>query len=396
MGHYESLFNAPDLVATYCYESRGTLIAARSAFRHRRNLLSWTSCYDPDFRDYRLGKVLQYDILDHILTNDDVDEFDLGAGRYPWKFEWTRHFDTSYRLRVERTDLSQPPAERTSSAAHGPARPAPPTQETHQPEPSEERPRAEATRAEGTTLGHLARRAGVGRAYWSARRTWRDTRGHRAALKHSLRRAAHRLQGHEIWYVARPGAEIAYGEDALAQILSGRSHLVYLLGGVTPDQAAAVNRELKDAIAPSALAAAARTEVLAAARAVDVAPDHLVINPDAELTKPQRTALVRHVVAEHPNARHHVLRSDRAFAPLVRAEVRRINGLLQEHDPPPADLSLGAIGSAVAAAYRTWDPDRHRLAVFRATVSQLLAGGRPLEDQRHETVLEAFATTAGD
>ncbi|MEI2775176.1 MAG: GNAT family N-acetyltransferase [Tetrasphaera sp.] len=92
MGHYESLFNAPDLVATYCYESRGTLIAARSAFRHRRNLLSWTSCYDPDFRDYRLGKVLQYDILDHILTNDDVDEFDLGAGRYPWKFEWTRHF----------------------------------------------------------------------------------------------------------------------------------------------------------------------------------------------------------------------------------------------------------------------------------------------------------------
>ena len=110
LAHYRGIFATPGAVVTFGYERPdGELVAARSAFRHGRTLLSWTSTYHPDLRDYRLGKVLQYDILGHVLAAGEVDVFDFGAGRYPWKFEWTDRFTSSYRLRVEREVASASP-----------------------------------------------------------------------------------------------------------------------------------------------------------------------------------------------------------------------------------------------------------------------------------------------
>lgn len=76
--------------------------AARSwpLFLFRRTALSWTSAYHPAVAGYRLGKVLQYDILTELLATGEADHFDFGAGRYPWKFEWAESFDASYRLRM--------------------------------------------------------------------------------------------------------------------------------------------------------------------------------------------------------------------------------------------------------------------------------------------------------
>jgi len=168
LGHYQALFAATETGAmTYCYETGdGRLLAARSTFRHRYTLLSWTSAYHPDAAAYRLGKALQLDILDDLIATGEADFFDFGAGRYPWKFEWTDAFDTSYRRRIERP--------------HGdPAPPSPaPATPIPQPEPLAEDAGGPATANAPARLPGWARSLGAGRLYWSTRR----------ALKRGLRK----------------------------------------------------------------------------------------------------------------------------------------------------------------------------------------------------------------
>ena len=101
-----SLFEDPRRVAqvravfatdalTFGYEDEdGTLVGYRTCWRQGRTLLSWNSAYLPAYEDYRIGKVLQLDILEHLFATGDTDVFDLGAGRYAWKFEWTPTFSS--------------------------------------------------------------------------------------------------------------------------------------------------------------------------------------------------------------------------------------------------------------------------------------------------------------
>jgi len=352
LAHYRGIFATPGAVVTFGYERPdGELVAARSAFRHGRTLLSWTSTYHPDLRDYRLGKVLQYDILGHVLAAGEVDVFDFGAGRYPWKFEWTDRFTSSYRLRVEREVASASPTPPASPPTPV-ATPTSPLTTAATKEPAT----TPAAPAPGGLLQRLRRRGG---------RT-------ALCLGNTVRRG---LGGGEVWYVVRPGDElIAYGP--LLESRHPDLRLVHLSCAATAPQREVVNDEVRDPLNPSNLAAAVVAELTAAAEALGVTPERIIADPTLAPSLSSRRRLVRRAMAAYPAARHRIPPAAAPeLAELIRTEAHRL-GVAVVTTPAPAPgttTELGPTGWAVAAAYRHWDPDSGRYAVHRANVSRHLA-----------------------
>lgn len=97
--HIKNVFTNTDNAITFVYhDTAGNLIGYRTGYLYKRTLLSWNSAYDPRYAKYRIGKIIQYDILHHLFGNQTADIFDWGAGRYAWKFEWTSMYTTSYKF----------------------------------------------------------------------------------------------------------------------------------------------------------------------------------------------------------------------------------------------------------------------------------------------------------
>lgn len=108
--HIRTIFRDTGDALTFAFveggdPSRGRVVGYRTVFRHGGRLLSWNSAYLPEYEAYRMGKVLQLEILELLDAHDPgrstVHEFDLGAGRYPWKFEWTPYLRATYRLFIK-------------------------------------------------------------------------------------------------------------------------------------------------------------------------------------------------------------------------------------------------------------------------------------------------------
>lgn len=98
-GYVQNIFDRADNVLTFLYQdSAGGLLGYKTCYLYKGTALSWNGGYNPRYFQYSIGKILYYDILDHVLTNRLADVFDWGAGRYPWKFEWTSTFTMTYRL----------------------------------------------------------------------------------------------------------------------------------------------------------------------------------------------------------------------------------------------------------------------------------------------------------
>lgn len=101
--HYEGIYADPARTVTFTYASpQGDLLAYRSAYVDGTTLLSWNSAYAPELAHYRLSTVLQHDLMRHLFETREFDRFDFGAGRYAWKFTWTPHLRSTYRLVLRR------------------------------------------------------------------------------------------------------------------------------------------------------------------------------------------------------------------------------------------------------------------------------------------------------
>lgn len=110
---------------TFGFEDpQGNLLGYRSTLRDDRRLLSWNTAYHPTVADFSMGAVLIHDILEHIFAAGDTDVLDLGAGRYPWKFEWTDTFTSTYKLRMTHPD-HRPEKSAASAPKKAPAKAAP-------------------------------------------------------------------------------------------------------------------------------------------------------------------------------------------------------------------------------------------------------------------------------
>lgn len=92
---YKENSNIVTFVIT-CNEDK--LIMYETCYFYKGILHCWNTAYDPQYEKYNLGRVMNYEILNYMLDSNMAEVFDFGAGRYPWKFEWTKDFIFDYQL----------------------------------------------------------------------------------------------------------------------------------------------------------------------------------------------------------------------------------------------------------------------------------------------------------
>lgn len=95
------IYNNNSKVITFKIEdANGNLLIYDTCYLYKRVLYSWNMAYDTEYENYNLGKVINLEIEKYIFESNIADVFDFGAGRYPWKFEWTDDFIFDYQLDV--------------------------------------------------------------------------------------------------------------------------------------------------------------------------------------------------------------------------------------------------------------------------------------------------------
>tara|TARA_Y100001958_G_C21247945_1_gene579982 strand:- start:3342 stop:4409 length:1068 start_codon:yes stop_codon:yes gene_type:complete len=63
---------------------------------------SVNTAFDPIFKNFRVGKVMYYEMINHAFKTKKFIRLDCGTGRYPWKFEWTNDFNLLYQLNIDK------------------------------------------------------------------------------------------------------------------------------------------------------------------------------------------------------------------------------------------------------------------------------------------------------
>jgi LmbE family N-acetylglucosaminyl deacetylase/CelD/BcsL family acetyltransferase involved in cellulose biosynthesis len=365
--HVRNVFTGTRDAVTFAYESpEGELLGYRTCYLHHRRLLSWNSAYHPDYFDYRIGKVIQYDVLEHLFADGSADVFDFGAGRYPWKFEWTDEFTTTYRLNL-RTAREQA----TSTGQETPRDNVgtPPTKP-----PSPRRP---VTVARG-----LVRRLGVGRV-------------RRAAVRVRSRVTA-RTRTPIIWYAPHPDDETIFMGGSICQHRDRRSIVVMLTRGGGSGALDLVNQKLDRPLSRDEFIAARLRELTAAARALGIRKNDLFIHdlPDGALSEEAMRQVVHDMARRYPKAQHRTMsyldpHRDHATAGRALRSAHQ-QGIVQEavfH--LPVSLVPEEWGSAVALdqaaidgkraalrEYERWNPAQGRYAIGAHSVKKLIKDQR--------------------
>ncbi len=78
-------------------DRKGEIICYKNTYLHNGSIYSWNTAYNTDFIEYSTNGTIYLEIFNYIIKNMDIEKFDFGAGRYPWKFRWTNDFVLSYR-----------------------------------------------------------------------------------------------------------------------------------------------------------------------------------------------------------------------------------------------------------------------------------------------------------
>jgi len=93
-----------DRIITFLIISEDKIVCYDSCYLYKNTLFSWNMAYDPDYYEYRLGKIINYEIFKYLIQKGKSYTFDFGSGRYPWKFEWTNTFNLVYELKYSNPD----------------------------------------------------------------------------------------------------------------------------------------------------------------------------------------------------------------------------------------------------------------------------------------------------
>lgn len=95
------IYNNNSKVITFVIENlEGKLLVYNTCYLYKKVLYAWNMAYDHDYEKYSLFKVLSAEISKFAFESNIADAFDFGAGRYPWKFEWTNDFIFDYKFDI--------------------------------------------------------------------------------------------------------------------------------------------------------------------------------------------------------------------------------------------------------------------------------------------------------
>jgi LmbE family N-acetylglucosaminyl deacetylase/CelD/BcsL family acetyltransferase involved in cellulose biosynthesis len=352
--HIRNVFDRTDDAVTFFYESDdGALLGYRTCFEHRGTLLSWNSAYDPGLSQYRIGKIIQFDILEHLFREGSTQVFDFGAGRYPWKFEWTDQFTTTYKLQLKRARRS--PASSTQPERYD----APADRETvAEPDPLAAPPVPP-----------------------------------RSRLARARARVTRRVRPPNIWYAPHPDDESIFMGASIALATDRDNILVMLTRGGASGAIKKVNARLDKPLTRKEFMRARVRELRAAARALGVAEENLLVKdlPDGGLDVPSVREVISDMAERHPGAVHrtmsyldphadHRTAGEALLAAHADGEVKRPVFYvpiphLDETVGTPVDLSDPRGVAAKKAAlqeYHYWAPHERRYAIGQHSVTALI------------------------
>ncbi|OLT45073.1 hypothetical protein BJF86_10555 [Serinicoccus sp. CNJ-927] len=408
--HIRQVFTTTDDALTFAYldsddPATGRVLGYRTVFRDGRRLLSWNSAYLPELERYRLGKVLQLAILEHVTQHDLADEFDLGAGKYPWKFEWTPHQRPTYRY------LLKPPRPAPAKTS-GPARSGKPAAASGSSATSAKKPSAAAKPAAaptsptpGPTPAQAAAQSGP---RWR-RAVRRGVRGAIARMPEPAAQQAKRVartrrlrREVSVWYVPHPDDESIFMGGSIAALPDHRHVLVLLTAGEGSQAIHSLRRRLGQDIGLEEFVAARDREFVAAVQRLGVDPRdvHRAGRPDGGLSEDAVLDVIRRHARRHPRAAHRTMsyldpHTDHATAGRALRRAHR-EGLVRDagfYLPVPqvvderADRvtlseAARAAKKAALAEYRLWDPEQGRYAIGRRSVSELVTYHHRTPDER--------------
>lgn len=96
MAAYRQLVvDQPHASAFVARTGEGRLAFYELAWRRGRRVWAWNTAYEPEFAKLRPSRA-RIASLEALFAAGDTDSYDLGAGRYPWKFELTSTFSLAY------------------------------------------------------------------------------------------------------------------------------------------------------------------------------------------------------------------------------------------------------------------------------------------------------------
>lgn len=97
---FEKLYCCNPNTLTFMLKNKDEIITYSTGYISNRTFYDWNIGHNPKFLKYNLTKVRMYEIIEYLTRNNLVDYFDWGAGRYPWKFEWTNESNILYQLNM--------------------------------------------------------------------------------------------------------------------------------------------------------------------------------------------------------------------------------------------------------------------------------------------------------
>ncbi|HHX70047.1 MAG: GNAT family N-acetyltransferase [Miniphocaeibacter sp.] len=74
------------------------IINYKLCYKENKIIYSWNSAYNIKYESFSPNSVIYKEIFDYLLDFSDIEIFDFGAGRYPWKFKWTKDFNIVYNF----------------------------------------------------------------------------------------------------------------------------------------------------------------------------------------------------------------------------------------------------------------------------------------------------------
>lgn len=377
VNHYRPMYESGRTL-TFAYEdSDGILLGYKSCFVDGRRLLTWNTAYAPEIRDLRPITVLLWDIVEYLLEGErDFDVLDFGAGRYPWKFAWTTHFTTTYRLRIKPSPakaLAQEPAKASDQKRIDAPVSEPPTPELPPQPPAAT---VSPTEAASTSVSPPRRAA----------RVVRD-------VAHGARSAVRRRTNPPvIWYVPHPDDETIFMGGSIHRMRDRRSILVLLTQGGASKALVKVNAKLDHPLGVDEFMAGRVREMSEAMAAIGIRERNVVRHDlsDGSMQEEEVHSVITTMARTHPKAQHRTMsyldpHPDHAAAGAALRRARR-EGLVTDavfHLPVPlVSATLGTrapLSEADVAAkrralreYQVWDPMRGRYAIGATSVASLV------------------------
>ncbi|NLT50882.1 MAG: GNAT family N-acetyltransferase [Ignavibacteria bacterium] len=98
------LFNKKNRIFLFFLKYEGKLLSYDFTFSYNKTVYDWNTSYNPDFKKYSVGRLLNKFIIEYCFANG-YKVYDLMAGDEDYKLKWTKVFSENYNLRVRKKNI---------------------------------------------------------------------------------------------------------------------------------------------------------------------------------------------------------------------------------------------------------------------------------------------------